>query len=253
MISVIEVYNAVRDLANKDQKGFVTPNVFNTFAEVAQQNVFSKILEDLVQAKALRMGQRDPGAGESVYRGVEDDLSEYIKEERLQGSNEPNLTGDSNMFKKPSDFYKMISIRVEGDERTPVELVYRPDQMSHIMSSNLSAPTELFPVALVSKSVEVFPSDVGSVIMTYYRQPSSRYMASNGGLFVQGECDYSSSPRYAVLSEDSDGYYVNNPINSRDFDLPERFKGAVIGEICKMIGVRLRDASLSQYGQTQVN
>ena len=75
MISVIEVYNAVRDLANKDQKGFVTPNVFNTFAEVAQQNVFSKILEDLVQAKALRMGQRDPGAGESVYRGVEDDLS----------------------------------------------------------------------------------------------------------------------------------------------------------------------------------
>ncbi len=70
---------------------------------------------------------------------------------------------------------------------------------------------------------------------------------------MQGECDYSSSPRYAVFSEDSDGYYVNNPINSRDFDLPERFKGAVIGEICKMIGVRLRDASLSQYGQTQVN
>lgn len=252
MISVIEVYNAVRDLANKDQKGFVTPNVFNSFAEVAQQNVFSKILEDLVQAKALRMGQRDPGAGESVYRGVEDDLSEYIKEERLQGSSDPNLTGDSNMFKKPSDFYKLISIRVEGDERTPVELVYRPDQMSHIMSSNLSAPTELFPVALVSKSIEVFPSDVGSVIMTYYRQPSARYVATNGP-FVRGECDYSSSPRFSVVSEDSNGFYVSDPLNSRDFDLPERFKGDVVGEICKMIGVRLRDASLSQYGQTQVN
>ena len=126
--------------------------------------------------------------------------------------------------------------------------------MSHIMSSNLSAPTELFPVALVSKSVEVFPSDVGSVIMTYYRQPSSRYMASNGGLFVQGECDYSSSPRYAVFSEVQMEYYVNNPVNSRDFDLPERFKGRCYkSEICKMIGVRLRDASLSQYGQTQVN
>ena len=39
MISVIEVFNAVRDLANKDQKGFVAPSVFNSFAEVAQQNV----------------------------------------------------------------------------------------------------------------------------------------------------------------------------------------------------------------------
>lgn len=252
MISVIEVYNAVRDLANKDQKGFVTPNVFNTFAEVAQQNVFSNIIEDLVQAKALRMGQRDPGAGESVYRGVEDDFSEYIKEERLLGSSDPNLTGDSNMFKKPSDFYKLISIRVEGDERTPVELVYRPDQMSHIMSSNLSAPTELFPVALVSKSIEVFPSDVGSVIMTYYRQPAARYSATSGP-FVKGECDYSSSPRFAVFSEDSNGFYVNDVLNSRDFDLPERFKGAVVAEICKMIGVRLRDTVLAQYGQTQVN
>tara|TARA_R100001509_G_scaffold158478_1_gene123673 strand:+ start:59 stop:817 length:759 start_codon:yes stop_codon:yes gene_type:complete len=252
MISVIEVYNAVRDLANKDQKGFVTPNVFNTFADVAQQNVFSKILENLVQAKALRMGQRDPGAGESIYRGVEDDLSEYIKEQKLQTSNDPNLTGDSNMFKKPLDFYKMISMRVEGDERTPIELVYRPDQMSHIMSSNLSAPTELFPVALVSKSIEVFPSDVGSVIMTYYRYPYSRY-PSNNGPFVKGECDFSSSPRFSVINEDSNGFYVNDILNSRDFDLPERFKGDVVKEICKMIGVRLRDASLSQYGQTQVN
>ena len=252
MISVIEVYNAVRELANKDQKGFVTPTVFNSFADVAQQNVFTNILEDLVQAKALRMGQRDPGAGESVYRGVEDDLSEYIKEQRLDSSNEPNLTGDSNMFRKPSDFYKLISIRVEGDERTPVELVYRPDQMSHIMSSNLSAPTELFPVALVSKSIEVFPTDVGSVIMTYYRQPSSRYISSLGPN-VKGDCDYSSSPRFSVSSEDSTGFYIPDINNSRDFDLPERFKGEVVGEICKMIGVRLRDNVLAQFGQTQTN
>ena len=102
MISVIEVYNAVRDLANKDQKGFVTPNVFNTFADVAQQNVFSKILENLVQAKALRMGQRDPGAG-SLYTN-EDDLSEYIKESELNDSNQASLTGDSNIFSKPEIF-----------------------------------------------------------------------------------------------------------------------------------------------------
>ena len=252
MISVIEVYNAVRDLANKDQKGFVTPTVFNSFAEIAQEKIFSKVFENLIQAKALRMGQRDPGAGESIYKGAQDDLSSYIREQRLLGSNDPNFTGDSNMFKKPFDFYKLISIRVDGDERTPVEIVYRPDQMSHIVASNLSSPTELFPVALVSNSIEVFPSDVGGVIMTYYRYPASKYV-STSGLFIQGEIDYSSSPRFSIASEDSNGYYVPDTNNSRNFDLPSRFKDDIVAEICEMIGVRLRDTVLIQYGQTQDN
>lgn len=253
MISVIEVYNAVRDLANKDQRGFVTPNVFNSFAQIAQQNVFSRIIDDLVQAKALRMGQRDPGAGESVYRGVEDDLSGYIREQVLELQEEGGLTEDSNTFKKPEDFYKLISIRVEGDERTPVDLVYRADQMSHIVSSNLSAPTELFPVALVSRNVEVFPTGIDSVIMTYYRQPASVYQSSFLD-FSKGDIDFMGSPRFSVTdSETGNGFYLPDQLNSRDFDLPERLKGELIAEICKMIGVRLRDTILTQYGQTQSN
>lgn len=251
MISVIEVFNAVRDLANKDQKGFVAPSVFNSFAEVAQQNVFETLFGALVQAKALRMGQRDPGAGESIYRGVEDDLSEYIKDEVLSVSSQDNISGDSNLFSKPSDFHKLISLRVEGDERTPIELVYRPDQMSHIMSSNLSAPTELFPVALVSRNIEVFPTDVGSVVMSYYRNPASRH-AVNNEEFLKGDIDDNSGPRFATSGPPTSlGIYVPSLKESRNFDLPEKYKGMLIAEICKMIGIRLRDAILSQYGQTE--
>tara|TARA_R100001224_G_C4014968_1_gene147399 strand:- start:216 stop:974 length:759 start_codon:yes stop_codon:yes gene_type:complete len=252
MISVIEVYNAVRELANKDQKGFVTPAVFNSFADVAQQNVFTDIFSNLVEAKALRMSQRDPGAGESVYRGVEDDLSEYIRDFRLQSSRDPNLTGDSNLFKKPEDFYKLISLRVDSDERTPIELIYRPDQMSHVLSSNLSSPTELFPVALVSKNLEVFPTDIASIIMTYYRYPYSRYPTNVMGS-SKGDIDYSAAPRFSVGEIMTNGFYHPNISDCRDFDLPERFKGQVIAEICKMIGVRLRDNVLAQFGQTQTN
>lgn len=254
MISVIEVYNAVRDLANKDQKGFVSPAVFNTFAGVAQQAVFESLFENLVTSKSLRLRQADPGGSESLYRGVEDDLSEYVIEEILDGSSEPNITGDSNLFRKPDNFYKLVSLRVEGDDRTPIDLVYRADQMSHIISSNLSAPTELFPVALVSKSIEVFPSDVTGVVITYYRQPSSRFAATIPSVGqIKGDCDYTSAPRFAVDYNDQDGFSVPKIKESRDFDLPGKFKDKLIGEICKMIGVRLRDTFLSQYGQTQTN
>ena len=50
MISVIEIYNAVRDLANKDQKGFVTPRVFNAFASVAQMSVYNSLFAALAPA-----------------------------------------------------------------------------------------------------------------------------------------------------------------------------------------------------------
>ena len=252
MISVIEVFNAVRDLANKDQKGFVAPSVFNSFAEVAQQNVFEELFQGLVTSKALRLSQRDPGAGESIYRGVEDDLSEYIQASILLTANEPSITGDANLFSKPLNFYKLISMRVEGDERTPIELVYRPDQMSHILSSNLSAPTESFPVALVSRNIEVFTTDVGSVIMSYYRQPSSRYVANDGDI-LRGDLDETSSPRISGTSLQPDGFYTPSIRDSRDFDLPEKFKGVLISELCKMIGIRLRDTALVQFGQTQAS
>jgi hypothetical protein len=47
MISVERVYAIVRDICNKDQKGFVTPNVFNTLARVAQQNVYNEMFNEL--------------------------------------------------------------------------------------------------------------------------------------------------------------------------------------------------------------
>ena len=46
MVNVIDVYNAVRDLCNKDQRGFVTPEVFSTFAGIAQQNVFNEMFQE---------------------------------------------------------------------------------------------------------------------------------------------------------------------------------------------------------------
>ena len=34
MVSVVQVYNAVKNIANKEQKGFITPAIFNSFAAI---------------------------------------------------------------------------------------------------------------------------------------------------------------------------------------------------------------------------
>jgi len=253
MISVIEVYNTLRDLANKDQKGFVTPKTFNTFAEIAQETVYREMFQELADVKALRLRNADPARGESLYRGKQDDLHFYITESVLSSSRDPNISGDSNLFKFPANFTKFISLRVVDETRTPIEAIYNPEKISHILSSNLSAPTESYPVALMSKNVEVFPQDISSVVMTYYRQPSSRYATTIKRVGDIGDIDESSSPRIAMLSntELDDGFFAINPIESRNFDLPEHYKTELIAEMAKMIGVRLRDPILSQYGTAE--
>ena len=51
---VREVYNALKDIANKDQRGFVTPAQFNAFAPIAQSNIFNRLFTKLSNIVALR-------------------------------------------------------------------------------------------------------------------------------------------------------------------------------------------------------
>ena len=63
MASVREVYTTLQGLANKDERGFVTPAVFNQFAAVAQQKVFNNIFLELERAQAQPLAQQPAGAG----------------------------------------------------------------------------------------------------------------------------------------------------------------------------------------------
>ena len=53
MISVNEVYQTVLAIANKEQRGYITPQEFNLFANQAQQSIFEQYFYDLDVAKRL--------------------------------------------------------------------------------------------------------------------------------------------------------------------------------------------------------
>ena len=78
MVSVQQVYNTLKDLANKDQKGFVTPMVFNNFAGLAQLNIYNEMFQELVKARQLQRQNFDPGRDKSVRKQILEDLSPFI-------------------------------------------------------------------------------------------------------------------------------------------------------------------------------
>jgi len=279
MIDVARVYNIVRDLCNKDQKGFVTPTVFNTFASVAQQNVFNEMFSELKVAAKLRASGGDAGRDKSSYKQIEEDLSYYIREVSLLEDfdlvvdveddpvttevNEFAATNPDSAFtvRKPLILARIISMTV-AETNTSIELVYNAEQGARILNSNLSAPTDYFPVALImDNKIQVFPDSLSGVNIKYYRAPRSVYVSdvldADGDIVNRaGDFDLNSQPSYATINLDAaSGLTLQNVNLSRNFDLPSHYLPEVVGEVCKMIGVRLRDKDLFSFAnqETQSN
>jgi hypothetical protein len=232
MVSVLQVYNAVKDIANKDQKGFITPGVFNSFASIAQMNIYNEMFSELVDAKRLSRQNFELGRDKSVRKQREEDLSYFLAE--------MEITVAEGLADKPSDLSKIISLSVVGPPTVPVEIVYDSEKMDRIAGSNLSAPSASFPVALVSAlDIEVFPSDTSKVKLRYYAKPTS---IDKDGNISEG------SPYYDYDVVTYNGNDLELPSSScRDFMLPPHYLNEVVMEIAKLIGVRLRDPNVTQF------
>ena len=261
MVSVLQVYNTLKDLANKDQKGFITPAVFNNFTNVAQINIYNELFQELVKAKQIQRQNFDPGRDKSVRKQVKEDLSYFVVSDLLIN----NTTVEGNIFYKPDDLSKIISISysdqdrsdiqvdefpddtaeatvtIKRHERRPVELVYDVEEIDRILTSNLSTPTESFPVALIAQDIEVFPTSITDIRLTYYRRPGS--IKESDGSFVE------SSPAYIEVP--IAGQPMFSPSNSLNFMLPPHYLTELVMEMAKLIGVRLRDPSLAGFASQE--
>lgn len=248
MVSVLQVYTALKDLANKEQKGFITPQVFNSFAALAQMNVYNEIFSELVDAKRISRQNFDPGRDKSVRKQRTEDLSFFFRR------NEQPVT--NGIAPKPNDLSKIITVSISSSAYsrplggaaegvTNCELVYEPEKMEYILGNNLSLPTEDFPVALVSAvDIEVFPSEITSITLQYYAKPTS--FAPDGTITLQ-------APFYGydVLNLEGSPVDVFNPTISRDFMLPPHYLTEITMEMAKLIGVNLRDANVLGFGTNE--
>lgn len=238
MVSISQVYNSVKDIVNKEQKGFITPTSFNSLAVIAQTKIFNELMDEFIEGRKLSRQNLDNVNTYSYVRRKQEDLSNFI--------NEVQLTGTNERYDKPVDMVKLISIAVNytldvGDsDDSDIEIVHDPEMFSHIMKSNLSSPTGNYRVAFVdSSTINIYPIDsLDSMRVKYFRKPGSvLYDGSYSGL----------SPYYAVTSQS--GVEFENAEATRNFMLPPHYLPELVAEICEMVGVRLRDRDVQSFGQ----
>ena len=231
MISVERVYTSVKDISNKEQKGFITPVVFNTFAHMAQMNIYNELFSDLAEAKKLSKQGLDPSFQSSFKKQSYDDLSVFVDEFGVTAS--PTAL--------PDDFNKIISIYDNSYNYCDIEYDIRKKPL--ILTSHLSGGTTSHPVCFLSDGfIEIYNNSdnvtnpgftAANYTMTYYRTPVRPY--------------------YTYVSFNNNNYVVEqfDPNNSVNFELPAKYENELIAEILKLIGVRLRDNMVLQFGSTE--
>lgn len=244
MASIDKVYKTVKNLANKEQKGFITPAVFNRFAVIAQQSIYNELFTELVDAKKISRQNLDPGRDKSVRKRTLEDLSPFVT--RLHNYAIKN----ENIFFKPDNFSRLISMSVGNSNtngynlnKTNIEIVYDVEKMDRILGSNLSSPTKEFPVALVSDEIEVFPDTIESIDITYYRTP--------GGQTFSGSYT-DSDPQWVALDlGEGQNLEVMDPESTVNFMLPEHYSSELVYEIAKLIGLSINDSGMVQVASQE--
>jgi len=229
-ISVDTVYQKVLAIANKEQRGYITPQEYNLLANQAQLIIFEQYCYDLAKLYELH-----GNSGE--YSDMLDILHEKIapfEQWKVAMSavsgNELTLPTSTTVHKLGTVFY------TEGSYDVEVERVDKND-LHYMERTALAAPTDDRPV---------YVRKTDSVIKLFPSSPTVAYTVSNV------TCNYIAKPTQAVW-----GYTVVNSqalydaTTSTNFELQASEETVLVYKILELAGITLQDVGLIQVADKE--
>ena len=174
MVSVDTVYQKVLALANKEQRGYITPQDFNLFANQAQMEIFEQYFYD------TNIARKSQG-NDTVYADVDEMLEEKIQIFDDQDDSTAIATygtagTNSNIKSLPDYIYRVHRVEFQGSN---CEMVNTKDFRELITATGLLAPTNLLNmrttiVNIRGNTIRLYADGIYSTpsLIFYIRVPS---------------------------------------------------------------------------------
>tara|TARA_R100000908_G_C3749238_1_gene144055 strand:- start:1478 stop:2158 length:681 start_codon:yes stop_codon:yes gene_type:complete len=214
MVDINVVYQKVLAFANKEQRGYITPQEFNLFADQAQVEIFEQYFYDLDQR--LRVNSNS-----DEYADIRDVLQEKIT--IFEASNTSWGTIGSDVYRLGTIRADVDGVLVEVEEVQPVEL-------TQILQSPLTKPTAKRPIYTRRGSSITINPDLGVTFSyDYVRRP----VVPKWGFVVVGG---------KALYDGSAGKTVN-------FELHQSEENELVYKILKFAGLSMKRDDLASGGQ----
>jgi hypothetical protein len=218
-VNINTVYQRVLSIANKEQRGYITPQDFNILANQAQMDLFEQYFYDKNQFSRAR-------GHEDIYVDPIDIIDKKISAFEVFDHTLSTYASDAWTF--PTDLYRVSSVRHEENTCSRVSL----KQFGLIKSQPLLMPRKKSPI--------------------YIETPTGFkvYTGANG---VTTEITSSSSLKIDYIKTPTDvswGYNVvlgkamYNASTSTNFEMHESEEVNLVNRILVLAGISLKDLGL---------
>ena len=238
-VSIDKVYQKVLALANKEQRGYITPQEFNLFADHAQMEIFEQYFYDLDQF------QRAPG-NDITYSdrvtNVENKIS-YFKRYDDNVSSVTNPNGDVMLEDHDEDIYKLITLRLRHKAGERLYVAEEMQTGSEFFLYNNS------PLAKQNKKRPIYWKRMHSgkgISLRIYPKPqiSDTYDSSVDGTVVIIYIRTPVKPNWAYNVINNKPLY--NSTNGVDFELHASEETELVYRILALAGVAIEKPQLTQ-------
>jgi len=248
-ISVDIVYQKVLAIANKEQRGYITPQEFNLFADLAQKEIFEQYFYDLNQFNRLpgnSMGHSD------VKDILESKISAFEMWANEANTVVANAQGDVDL-NQFLDFYRLIEVMVKynnmpkhslAEEVTAKE--YRKYNNSPLAMENEKRPVYIHDGSFLNISgfnrIKIIPAPPKTgivngntvaidddVITSYIRTPKK--------------------PVWGYIVSQNSNTALWNPSTSINFELHPSDESELVYKILKLAGVSMVRDDIMRAGQ----
>ena len=212
-VSIDTVYQRVLALANKEQRGYITPQEFNLLANQAQMEIFEEYFYDQNQADRNLKNSTE-------FSNVDEMLDEKISYLKKTGT--VAIVNQEGTL--PSDLYRLGMVRKKngGPE---VEQVTEEEQL-YLERSLLTQASSLYPcfIRVKSNGIKVFPSSVASVEVNYVSRPQEPKWG------------------YVVVNEKA----LYNATTSVDFKIHRSEEAQLVYRILALAGISIEKPQITQ-------
>ena len=223
-ISVDTVYQRVLAILNKEQRGYLTPQEFNLFANQAQRDIFEQYFYDINQFGRMH-------GNDTEYSDMLNILNEKISVFEKEGT----VTGGITL---PTDLYRLGTIKVSyTDPITAASKIAEAERINkneylYIQLSPLAAPTVSRPI--------------------YIRDTDGVEVYGPGQLTTGITCNYIKVPtdvewNYTMVL----GVAQYNASTSTNFELHESEEPELVEKILELSGLLLKDPGVYQIANQE--
>ena len=230
MVNIDTVYQKVLALANKEQRGYITPQEFNLFANHAQMDIFEQYFYDLNQFDRSKENDLEYSGMMNV---LEEKISVFEKFKVAMSAMSGNqATLPTDVYRLGTIFYGAAGYDVEVEKVGKKELEY-------MLRTPLAAPVDARPVYIrkTDTQLKIFPSS-----------PSTSYSTSNI------TCNYIAKPAtvkwtYNVVA--GNALYNSSAADAQNFELHASEETELVYKILELAGVTLNKPGLVQLAGTE--